>query len=181
MPTGCLLLDVVKDHMRHNPPTNVFLVSHGYNADHKSAEKDFQDWAEHMTKPEALPGLFAMHAKRGRDFMPLVICVHWPFQYMAKLRAHLSDGSLSSAGVELVKNVPGVAGRLAMATGRGARESFRNVKTQEGNGLRKASIAVVVCAKGTARCSMDGFFGRYEHSQQHLIESEPEPIYGCHV
>jgi len=166
VPDGCLLSDLVKDHMRQNPPTDVFLVSHGFNSDQKKAEKDFQDWAKHMTKPEALPGLFAMHTKRGRAFKPLVVCVHWPSKYMAKLRALLCDWHLPSAGVELVKKAPGMAGRVVMAAGHGVDDAFRYAKAQKGNFFRKAATAAVEFVKATARGSMDGFFGRYETRAQ---------------
>jgi len=137
VPDGCLLSDLVKDHMLQNPPTDVFLVSHGFNADQKSAEKDFQDWVEHMTKPDALPGLFDMHTKRGRAFKPLVVCVHWPSKYMAKLRALLSDWHLPSAGVELVRTAPGLARRSAVVVKNGAEHAFHYAKAQQGNIFRK--------------------------------------------
>lgn len=91
-PDGGLFSAQVLADAKANPPSDIFLFSHGWKGDLPAAVDQYNRWIGAMLK---LP---ADVAKMGPDFRPLWIGLHWPSLPMGQEKFGTGGGSFDAEG-----------------------------------------------------------------------------------
>jgi hypothetical protein len=68
--------DKVADDIAKQEVSDVFVISHGWQSDLNGAYKQYDKWYEAVVQDFA--GIVSVEKKRGGNFSPLVVGIHWP-------------------------------------------------------------------------------------------------------
>lgn len=134
--------DTLKDKLKSNSFTDVFIWSHGYNTDEGDVEDTYRKWRDAMNIPAELDAANeARESQMGKPFKALLVGIHWPSKlWTARLGGatrHSGESASADAGAselaELLSSMDEEDAKAVRAspTLKSALRNFVNAAVQE--------------------------------------------------